>query len=558
MASADPDAMQSVLEDESVDVRVERAAVSGGISLSAVYRSNSRAFTGIVGSLARLLARLCVQKGPGPPEEDLLSRLPMVLVDEESGVQWVGGTDRMQYCYHHYGRSEPCEDCPLAHAREATDSPDGSPVLLERERELEIVVPADGRALVMWIPSGERPAPSADESLPPGETSAAEAVLPPPQPAPGTGAVDLRKNAAVYRPDGTIRRWSTRLEELTGIPERSAVGQDAGRLLQKLPSVYVQRQLQLCMKEAQAVPEGVEFDTGDRCFNSRMSIDPAGEIRHTISEVPSSVAAISVRATAPGLFCASGDPLDLASIVAETCEKLGWDFDLAPDLSEAGQSWLSRTAASEIVESLLVTMEDVCPQRWLGLDSAIIEGSRAIGRSRRGAILPGLYGGIELRVPAVLLPEQKQLLVDLDDEISRLGGWVTRSEDRESTVIGLPSAVQPGCDRLRVLVYSPSDRSFVSQCIEVISRTSDEVVEATEAPELASGQTSASLVVLRPPPGEHRFFSTLAARSPAQPLLLATGSRLGSTPVLSGPRRHLRIPCSDDELFTMTRRLLRA
>ncbi|MBN1434653.1 hypothetical protein JW921_07830 [Candidatus Fermentibacterales bacterium] len=534
-------------------VAVESAPIMKDLVLYAAYREGKSSFRGIVDSLARLLARLCSDGRPGPPEEPLLSRLPMVVVSRDFSVEWVGGTEKLAKCYHYNGLDEPCADCPLLGEPTGPDS-EPSSVLLEREDGIEIVAPSQERSIVLWARC-RLPADSPGRQ--PGHPE--EADRPPTAPARDTAGL-RQPGSSSYSQDGRVIEWRSWMEGATGIPAEQAVGQDAARLLERLSSIHVERQLELAMEKGVSLEEGVDFVLRGERYNSAMSISPdTGEISHLVLPAgmsPQSASPAWMQLPGPGVAGASREPLHLASVIAEACEKAGWEFDLSPEASSSGAPvWLTQPAAVQLVAALFDLLGEISPTRWMGVDAVVVEHSSVHGPA---AILPGSYHVMEFRVGPALLPAQKQLISDLDSEMAALGGWARRSEDRESLVVSVPAAIPWKGRSDSALVYSPGDARFAAQCCDVLERTCGHVQCAEDPTGLAGGQEKAGILVIRASESAARLISALCVRIPTQPLLLASGVRLRTTLSLSPNRRHLRLPASDEELMMMARRLLRA
>ncbi len=491
------------------------------LRLAAGFSAPSPADQALLRSLGRMLERYCLGGSPAQQKQpDALGVLP-VLYMEDFKVVWQGAGPSLRHCWEYWGETGVCDGCPLSAPPDARLSR----MRFVRDGTLEEIIPgARGHALLhARLPRDQQDHP---HDMLPGGT-------------------------AVYDAEGVVRAWSSWFEAVTGIPPQVAVGQHSARLVEKLGSERVCRQLEKAL-EGLFLPESVEFTISGRRCHSRMVRGPAeGTIHHFVLDNLSAGLGDVWMLAGPGLSVSAEKPVEIGGPLTSACEIKGWEMDTSPTASESGgRTWLSQGVLSELLLDILRTMTPMCPERWVALDTRDIGiGSLRISRP----VLPGRYHVLQFTTYPVLLDSQTAALAALEREMTMLGGWLARPESGDGLEIGFPAARKksPGAG---ILLYSP-DPVFLSFAEEVLGQTYQSLAKAPGLEELAEMQQAADLVILRVKPHEFTLVASLMARMPEQGILLATGLK-PATPFLSSRIEVIQLPATAEELLGSVRRML--
>lgn len=491
------------------------------LKLAAGFSAASPADQALLRSLGRMLERYCLGGSPAQQKQpDSLAVLP-ILYMEDFSVVWQGAGPALKHCWEYWGESGVCEGCPLSAPPEARLSR----MRFVRDGILEEIIPGGrGHALLRTrLPRDQRDQP--DDMLPGG--------------------------TAVYDKEGMVRSWSSWFEAVTGIPSKVAVGQHSARLLEKLGSDRLTRQLEKAL-EGVFLPESVEFTTsGRRCHSRMVQGSAGGAIHHFVLDNLSAGLGDVWMLAGPGLSASAEKPIDIGGPLTSACEIKGWEMDTGPTASESGgRTWLSQGVLSELLLDILRTMTSMCPEKWVALETRDM-GSGSLRLSR--PVLPGRYHILQFTTYPVLLDSQAAALAALEREMTMLGGWLARSESGDGLEIGFPAAGRksPGTG---ILLYSP-DPVFLAFAEEVLGQTYPSLSKAPGLAELAQMQQEADLVILRVKPHEFTLVASLMSRIPEQGILLATGLR-PAIPFLSSRIEVIQLPATAEELLGSVRRML--
>ncbi len=507
------------------------AVLGEGFTLLTAWEGEHDVPCSAVEAFARMLRRTELSElgsmPPGPPD---IQRLEAVLM-RDTKVVWRGRTPPLDFCYQFYGRSVRCPDCPAARL-----APGGSSARLEgHSGYIEEIHPTEQGHLVVWTAM-----PSVSVSM-----DAEDADEEPRRPGyPG--------GSAAYGPEGLVISWNGWMADVTGIPPGKAMGQRGTRLLDRLGNPVLTAQLRHALA-GRLTPEPVELLLRGRTMLSSMRLDrSSGRVEHTLLDPARTGAAETTPPLLPGTIDDSGEPGSLAEYLSVVCRRAGWEFDVSVEASLGAPVWLTRRAATGLVSSLLATLEPMCPDRWIGLDSGWLDNSPETGGL---TFLPGRYHVLRVRVQAPGFRARSAALEMTGRQVRSYGGWLAGSPGEEVVQIGIPAALA-GFRERDLLVYSP-EPGFAGLCRRAVDGTRGlDVSFAATALDLAEGQPTAGALVCRLDGSTLHFATTLAVRMPGQRILVASG--LFSGLPAGVPRvSHLRLPEEEEDVMTAIRRLAR-
>ncbi len=458
-----------------------------------------------------------------------LSVLQAVLM-ENTRVLWQGRGLGLSYCYQFYGHARQCTDCPVAHL---SASGTRGARLENHQGYIEEIHPAGKGFLVNWT------------KLPEGELS-------------GIGPSNVTNTifpggTAKYAASGEILSWTGWLQETTGVGSEQAVGQNAGRLLNKLGNSSVMAQFKAALS-GNLISEPVEFVwKGIRCFSRMRTSGEDGAILHTVLDSTRAGLPGGVSPLGPGTMNISKETGSLAEYLSTACRREGWDFDISGSTSEDGAPvWFSRTASTDLLSMLLHQLAPMCPDRWTGLETGWLDNTPETGGF---SFLPGRYHVLRFSVQGMRLPTQSLILERLRMLMRGFGGWLAGLPGEDVVQIGIPAAR----DRIReidVLLYSPI-HDFTDLCCEVLSESSSlKFVSTSSAAEMAVSQQTASSLICRLDHSTLHYATALAVRIAEQPILAASGLSTG-IPFGTARIEYLRLPVDRDDLRAAVRRIVR-
>jgi PAS domain-containing protein len=496
---------------------IAEVRLRNGYRLCAGFDKEAAADQSLIRALGRMLERYCRDQSGDRCSADLVGVLPAAAV-KSFRVFWQGDSMSLSHCHEYYGRSTPCEGCPLLVPAGA--DPPRHMTILNGETLEEIHQIQEGH-LLLWLKQPQQQARILNERIPGG--------------------------LAVYDREGLAILWNGWFEAATGAAPAVAVGQWAGRLLEKLGSEKLMRQFELGLKGV-FLPESVEFRfEGRRCW-SRLCQGPGGSLHHFVLDSVSAGLGYLRLLSGPGIV-AQADPSPVASTLSDACEMLGWELDVSPTAADGSTVWLSRQALSGLLLEVLRVLAPLCPERWVSLDLAAFEKPFSSNR----AFLPGEYVTMQFGTYQVLLASQQSTLGALDREMSAIGGWSARTESGDSFTLAFPAAIRLGAGEC-VGVY-PGDEYFASVLAEVLPSVPATVRMASTLSELAAAQAECSLIVARLKPGEMDAAAALAGRAPWQGLILATGLQ-PQLPLFASRIDLLQLPATPEEVLSAIRRML--
>ncbi len=444
---------------------------------------------------------------------------------KDTKVLWQGKSLGISYCFQFYGNSRQCFDCPVTHL---SASGKKSARLENHQGYIEEIYPTGSGFLITWtlLPSEGVSVSSVRESYPGGE--------------------------AEYTPEGEIVSWDGWFQEATGVGSEQVSGQNAARLLSRIGSPAVLSQYRAALAGI-FIPEPVEFIwKGMKCF-SRMRIPRSTEnILHTVLD--SNRAGIADSTTlGPGTLSSSSEPRSLAEYLSIACRREGWEFDISGTTSEEGAPvWFARQAATDLLSNLLHMLAPMCPDRWAGLETGWLDNTPETGAF---SFLPGQYHVIQFRLQGIGIDERSSILRRLSILFSGFGGWLAGSPDKDVLQVGLPAG-KKHYREVDAIIYSPLS-SFTELCREAISGIHSKKFHIVEsAREMAVRQQTAGAVICRLDQSNIHYATTLAARIPDQPILVASGLSSG-IPSITAKVRHLQLPVDSKTLFSAIRKTVR-
>lgn len=524
-----PDEIEYFIESIS-GKNSETARINNNFKLIMCSENGTETFRNVVGSLARIFDRLCSGSQFSEPPQILLDELPVVVIDNNFSVTWHGSIAGVSKCFEFFDRDEPCNDCPLITNNDSQIEP---VCTLRRGSTFEIVVRSPERSMIFWneLPTPETPYRNKQD--PKGEL-----------------LDNIPSGVATYSCDGCILEWNRWFETATGVPLSSAIGQNAGRLVNRLGSSYLTRQFENALG-GKFFAESLEFNLNGRSCLSSIQKSPGGNLIHFIVDTGKTAADLGNIFIGSGLLIPGSQQTSLASSLAAVCETERWEFDISSTTSDHGApSWLSQKSFTDLLTITFNKIKAFCSDRWVSLDTT--ESNNDID----GFILPGVYHILEFHTLPMLLPVQKNFLIELTRTLRSLGGWLNLKQETESLKIGLPSALtcDQTTDRISMFNY-PQDTSFQKTCSSVLPKLVKSVEMLTDIGALADIQPHSSLILIRITPAQYSLVPALVSRCPFQPLVVATAAR-PDIPLQATMIKHLQLPAEEEELLTALRKLL--
>lgn len=495
----------------------------GGRVLRAAFDRPDFTDQAILRALARMLERFCHRDAPQAQREAVLSTL-RALYMESFRVIWQGEGMELSSCFEFFGRSSPCEGCPVS---SGSASERGRPVVRVQDGWVEEIVPTGRGHSLHWMRQlQDNPDQGAFEKLPGG--------------------------AAVYDAQGAILSWSSWFEATSGVEAKTAVGQGAARLVEKVGGPRILRQLELA-EEGVFLPESVEVVIGGRRCLSKISPGTRkGLLYHFLLDARSAGFEDAALLAGPGASGAEGDPASLMATLSAVCEVFGWSLLTSVEATaSATRVWLSSPALTEFLLELLRLLAQIVPEKKMHL--AIRSVSEIRGLSGR-PVLPAAHCVMTFDCYPVLLSSHVSAMAALDREMISLGGWVARGAEGEEVSIAFPRVVEREEGPASLLLYS-ADQWFAEEARAVLGQVSIGWRQAETLEELVDLQQGCSAIMIRLKPGEMNLGAALAARCPGQSIILATGLR-PRIPLTAGSILHLPLPASRDEILAAVRRMV--
>ncbi len=444
---------------------------------------------------------------------------------KDTKVLWQGKSLGISHCFQFYGNSRHCIDCPVNHL---SASGKKSARLENHQGYIEEIYPTGSGFLIIWteLPLESVPGSPVKEVYPGGE--------------------------AEYTPEGEIVSWNGWFQEATGVGSEQVSGQNAARILNRIGSPAVLYQYRAALAGI-FIPEPVEFIwKGMKCF-SRMRIPRSGEnILHTVLD--SNRAGISDATTlGPGTLTSSSEPRSLAEYLSIACRREGWEFDISGTTSEEGAPvWFARQAATDLLSNLLHMLAPMCPDRWAGLETGWLDNTPETGAF---SFLPGQYHVIQFKLQGIGIDERSYILKKLSILFRGFGGWLAGSPAKDVLQVGLPAA-KKHYREVDAIIYSPLN-SFTELCREAIAGIQSKKFHVVEsAREMAVRQQTAGTIICRLDQSNIHYATTLAARIPDQPILVASGLSSG-IPSINARVRHLQLPVDSKALLSAIRKTVR-
>ena len=500
------------------------AAVTDGYTLLAAWDSTRSVPYSAVDTLAGKLAKFDMAELKNDKTESPdFSHLQAVLM-VNTKVIWQGRNLGISNCYQFFGNSRMCADCPVPHLSAAGNR---SARLENHHGYIEEIFPSGSGFLVTWtrLPGVDYGQSRETARFPGGE--------------------------AFYTPDGRIATWNGWFQEATGIGLDQVMDQNAARILNRIGIPVLLRQYRAALAD-RFIPEPVEFNwRGLKCFSVMKGTGDG--IRHTVLD--SNRAGIPSTGTmGPGVFTVSKEPEPLAEFLSTACRREGWEFDISGSALEDGSlTWLSRRTATELLSRLLRSLTPMCPDRWTGLETGWLDNT---SKTNPFAFLPGQYHVLQFRLQGLDLAERTAIIEKLGAIFRSFGGWLAASPGNDVLQAALPAA-RKHFREYDAIVYSPIPQ-FTDLCNEVISKMKSRKIRFVESAEdLATRQQTAGAVICRLDHGNMHYATTLTARIPSQPILVASGLSTG-IPLFAARTRHLQLPVDEEILFTEIRRTIRS
>jgi len=399
-------------------------------------------------------------------------------------------------------------------------------------QKADVLLPVMSMRLDLWDLASEREA----AAVPAEPPAASEAHVPA---FPGT---------SLYSGEGLVLGWSHWMERSTGVSAASAVGQPAGRLLDRIGSEKLGLQYEFALKGV-FLGEPVEFFSPDGVpVYSYMAEAPRG-ISHTVADSGELELGAAV-SPSPGTWATAGNQASVAEALADAVRITRWEYDMSGAAAGSGtRTWLSHRTVTETMVQLMRLLAPFCPDRWAGLDTTVID-EDVPGR----LFLPGSYHVLRFRVLPVLMPAQLVLLERIRMQLRSLGCALVHTEEEDALQVAVPEALEAGRN-MDVVVYS-SDSHFLGQCERTLPSAAD-TWHISESPSEASRlQRKTLAMILRLRPDELPLVPAFVSRLPSQPMLVASGSMSGASPMGSCAEL-LQLPVEEKQLLVALRRLLR-
>lgn len=356
---------------------------------------------------------------------------------------------------------------------------------------------------------------------------------------------------SIYNADGFVMNWSRWLEDATAIGATNAVGQPAGRLLDRIGSAKLTEQYEHAIRGI-LYDEPVEFPfRGRRCFSYIAKHSDGKSLAHEIVDMGILAINPCPGVATPGTYAISGNPASAADVLTDAAGITGWEYDMSPDTTVSGTPiWLSHGTGVDMLVHMMQLMSPFCPDHWIGLTTTVIDQDD----ESTHLLLPGVYNVLSFRTLPVMMPAQIALLERLNGQISALGCSLTRTEADDSLFLAIPSALSPG-NNMDLIIYS-SDSRFLFTCGDLFSKVAESWHVADSPGSLARLQDKARALVLRLHPFELPIISVLLARLPYQPMLVISG-QTSAIPLLGTEVDLQQLPIDDKRILMALRRLLR-
>lgn len=500
--------------------------LSDGYTLLTAWNDSREVPYKVVDAFGRKLRKYELEKlRIDEPELPDFSQLQAVFM-KGTKVLWQGRSLGISNCYHFYGNSRQCIDCPVLHL---SASGSRSARLENHQGYIEEIFPAGTGFLVTWtrLPAGGGSDSEERETFPGGE--------------------------AQYTPEGKIAAWNGWFQEAAGAGLEQVSGQNAARILNRIGSPAVLSQYRAALAGI-FIPEPVEFVwKGMKCF-SRMKRSRSEEgIHHTVLD--SNRAGICDATTiGPGMLTSSPEPRSLAEFLSTACRREGWEFDISGTTSEEGAPiWFSRRATTDLLSRLLHLLMPMCPDRWVGLETGWLDHTPETGSF---SFLPGQYHVLQFKLQGMGVAERSAVLKNLSMLFRGFGGWLAGSTGKDTLQVGLPAA-KKHYREVDAIIYSPH-KQFTELCRDAISGLKSRKFHFVEsAKDMATGQQTAGAMICRLDQSNIHYATALAARIPGQPVLAASGLSSGLPSITAGVK-HLQLPVDSRTLFAEIRKTIRS
>jgi len=356
---------------------------------------------------------------------------------------------------------------------------------------------------------------------------------------------------SIYNADGFIMSWSPWLEDATAIRATNAVGQPAGRLLDRIGSAKLTEQYEHALRDT-LYDEPVEFPfQGRKCFSYISRHSDGTSLVHKVVDMGILAVNPCPGVATPGTYAISGNPASAADVLTDAAGITGWEYDMSPDTTVSGTPiWLSHGTGVDMLVHMMQLLSPFCPDHWVGLTATVIDQDDESSH----LLLPGVYHVLSFRTLPVMMPAQIALLERLNGQIGALGCSLTRSEADDSLFLAIPSALSPGSN-MDLVIYS-SDSRFLVTCSDLFSKVAESWHVADSLGSLARLQDKARALVLRLHPFELPIVNALLARLPYQPMLVISG-QTSAIPLLGTEVDLQQLPIDDKRILMALRRLLR-
>jgi|GEM_PF-5284728 len=426
----------------------------------------------------------------------------------EYRVLWSWGIESLDHCYSLYGRSGPCPRCPLR---------SGTPT----EGGVEVNHPVGPREVLHFLPGLQL-------AVWPGPASPIDRL---PR---GVGT-------AVYSSGGAVKAWEGLHARRTGIEAGRAAGQQAGRLLDRLGSGRVRRQVEGTLR---GEPHGGVLAGGK--LASVLLPAAEGGFHHLLIDLAELGLAEPVYLLRP-CFRHGGSASDPVSRLATVAESLGWSYDISPKAAEGFSTWMLPGVTDRLLTGLLRAAAGLCPSMWLSC-STIETGEELWPRA-----LPGRYLALDLELQSSPDRWQSEALRGLSQRMEVMGGWMRADEGEGTLRVALPKGLPRPRASVGLAAFAGGEPGF-GQVLEAAEEAGIAVRLAETAEELARLQPISDGLLLGaagPMPG---LPAAAAARMPFQPLLVAGGT-VHSAPGPGEPEYRIPLPAGRSTLVSALRRI---
>ena len=424
-------------------------------------------------------------------------------------VLWSRGIGDLAHCYSVYGRGEPCPRCPL---RSGAPS-EGKVEVHHASGPRETLHYLPGLQLVVW----------------PGAAAPLEGL--------GRGA-----GTAVYASEGIVEVWGELHSRRTGVESGRATGQQATRLLERLGSRRIRRQVEKALHGETSSGVLTEERLASVLFPGA-----EGRLHHLLLDLRDLELLEPVYLLRP-CFRRGGSPVDPVSRLATVAESRGWSYDISPGATAENLStWILPGVLDKLLADILGAAAELCPSLWLSCST--VESAEDFWPHA----LPGRYLALDFEIQRAPDRWHSENLRGLSQRMTTMGGWVKVEAEDSRLRVSIPEALPSPRASFGLLAFAGEELGF-GQVLESAEEAGLRVRVAQSPRELAGDQSIADGLLLGaagPMPG---LPAALAARMPFQSILVAGGA-VHSASGPEEPEYRIPLPAERSTLISALRRI---